>query len=97
MPPILSALLELRWAESVLINLLEVLRGYDADFVVLAAETAAAVGHGVDVQLRCRWLAGEFTKALCKDFLKVVVQVILFAKEHNSAPGDWRDGLVHLQ
>lgn len=44
----------------------------DAYFVVFAAETAAAVADGVDVEFGCWGFAGEFAEALEEGFLEFV-------------------------
>ena len=59
--------------EPVLVDLLRLLGADDADLVVLAAERAARVADGVDVQFGGGWFAGELAEALDQDFLEVVV------------------------
>ncbi len=74
--------------EAVRVDLLGLDGRDDADLVVLAAELAAGVADGVDVQARGGGLARELAEAVDELLLQVVGQVVLGAEEDDAALGD---------
>lgn len=74
--------------EAVRVDLLGLDGRDDADLVVLAAELAAGIADGVDVQARGRRLARQLAEAVDELLLQVVGQVVLGAEEDDAALGD---------
>lgn len=70
------------------VYLLVLVRTEHTDLIVAASKATPTVVHRVDMELRRAWLAGQFTKALGKLFLQLVVEVILSAKEDYSSLRD---------
>jgi len=70
------------------VDLLGLLRGDDADLVVLAAVLATGVVDGVDVELRCLGFPGQLSQALDEFFLEVIRKAVLLAEVDDTAPRD---------
>ena len=87
MPAFFAALLGL-FKKAVFVEFFGLLGGDDGDLVVFAAEGAAGVGDGVDVQFGGAGFAGELAELLGEGFLELVSEVVLFAEEDDAALGD---------
>lgn len=70
------------------IEFLGLLRGDDANLVVLAAVLASSIADGVDVQARGCGLARQLAQTVNELLLKVVGQVVLSTEEDDTALGD---------
>lgn len=76
--------------KAVCINLLGLLRGNDADFIVFNTVVPSTIVDWVNVQPRCLWLSTQLAKTLYELLLKVVGDVVLLAEENDTSLGDLR-------
>lgn len=68
-------------------ELLAAHRGDVADLRVVT-EFPGPIEHGVDVQCRCRGLAGQLAQSLDELFLELVGEIVLCAEEDDASLAD---------
>lgn len=69
----------------VLVDLLRLLRTNDTDFIVFSSMLPAGVADRVNMKFGGLGLSTQLSEALRKNFLKVIVEVILLAEEHHAS------------
>lgn len=72
----------------VFVDLLCLLRTDDANLIVFPSMLSARVADRMNVKFRGGRLSSQFSETLRKDFLKVIVKIVLLAEEDYASLGD---------